>query len=126
MACAECGAELGIVCPACGRENWSGVERCGACGRELDPLGHAFRTVDQSFRIQREELARRSADLRIREEGESRARLELFQEADRRRLRRAAEAAQRAKQRERRIIAAAGIAMAAFLILAVAAAWLAR
>jgi hypothetical protein len=83
----------------------------------LDPLAHAFRTVGASFELQRRELVQKASLLREAAERESQARLELLREADRRRMRRAAEQAQIARRREKRIILAAGIAGAVFLLI---------
>jgi hypothetical protein len=116
-ACAQCGADLTVACPGCGQINWSGAERCGGCARELDSLGHAFRTVGQSFELRREELKNRASGLRIREERESQARLEILRKADRRRLQRSMESTERARRKEKRIIAAVGIAAAVFLVI---------
>jgi hypothetical protein len=115
--CAQCETELTCVCPVCRRVNWSGADRCCQCGGELDPLAHAFRTVGASFELQRRELVQKASLLREAAERESQARLELLREADRRRMRRAAEQAQIARRREKRIILAAGIAGAVFLLI---------
>jgi hypothetical protein len=118
-SCAQCGTDLKAACPGCGRTNWSGAERCSECGRELDPLAHAFRPVSASFEVRRREMLQRASSLREEGERESQARLEVLREADRRRLRRAAERAERARRKEQRIILGAGIAAAFFLILVV-------
>ena len=122
--CAECGTELTTGCPGCGRINWSGTERCTECGRELDPLAHAFRTPSASFELRQEDLRRRSASLRETAEEESRTRLEVLREADRRRIQRATERAEQARKRGQQIILGTGIAVAIFVFLLVLAALL--
>jgi len=113
-ACSQCGEALTVPCPGCRRVNWSGAERCGGCGRELDPLAHAFRPVRASFDRRRQELMENVSLLKEQEERESRARLETLHEADRRRIRRAAEWTARARLRERRITIIAVIATVVF------------
>ncbi|MFN2298007.1 MAG: hypothetical protein ACK2UB_04095, partial [Anaerolineales bacterium] len=125
--CRRCSADVSVQCPGCGRINWAGVDRCAACGRELDVLGHAFRSAERSAHIRRAELLRRIPALKEQEERGSRQRMEPFREADQRRIHRAAERAEKAKQRERRIVQGAGIAVVIlFLLLVLAAVWLSR
>jgi hypothetical protein len=120
--CVRCAADLLVACPGCGRIHWAGAERCSECGRELDSLGHAFRSFNKSFRLRQEESQRILAALREKEERESQFRIEALRSADDVRMRRLSEAAAGAKKRERRIIIGAGIMVAGFLALAVAAA----
>ncbi len=120
-ACSQCGEALTVPCPGCRRINWSGTERCGGCGRELDPLAHAFRPVGASLELRRQDMLQKVSSLRDKEERDSRARLETLHKADRRRMQRSAELAERARLRERRLIIAACIVAAAFLIFTVAA-----
>lgn len=120
-ACLQCGEALTVPCPACRRVNWSGAERCGGCGMELDPLAHAFRPVSASFDRRRQDFLQNVSLLKEKEERESRARLVTLHEADRRRIQRAAESAERARLRERRITILTGIAIAVFAVFAVVA-----
>jgi uncharacterized membrane protein YcjF (UPF0283 family) len=92
----------------------------------LDPLAHAFRTVNASMEVRRQEMLRRASSLREAAERESQARLDLFRETDRMRIRRAAEAAEKARRKERRIILAAGMAAGVFAVIVVLALVLAR
>jgi hypothetical protein len=120
-ACARCAAELSVQCSGCGRTNWTGIERCIGCGRELDSLGHAFRPFGRSVQIRRDDLLRRVPGLREKEESESRQRLEMLRDADRRRLEREAERVEKAELRKHRIILGAGSAVVVFFILVVLA-----
>ncbi len=115
-ACAQCGEDLTASCPGCRLVNWSGAERCAGCGRELDPLAHAFRPVGASFDLRRQEMVRSVSALKENEERESQARLETLHEADRRRRQRAAETAERARLKERRITIIIGIVVLAFAV----------
>jgi hypothetical protein len=114
--CAQCAKELTVPCPGCRMVNWSGAERCGGCGRELDALAHAFRPVSASFELRRQELVQNVSSFREKEERESQARLDTLREADRRRMRRSAELAERARISERRIIIGAVVVIAIFLV----------
>jgi hypothetical protein len=120
-ACSQCGEALTVSCPGCRRINWSGAERCGGCGREMDPLAHAFRPAGASLELRRQDMLQNVASLREKEERDSRARLETLHEADRRRMQRSAEMAERARLRERRMIIITLIVAAFFLVFTVAA-----
>jgi hypothetical protein len=89
----------------------------------MDGLGHAFRPLSKSVEMRREELHQRVSGLRETGERESRQRLDLLRDADRRRLQRSAEAMAKARPRERRIIFAVGAAVAGFLVLVILAAF---
>jgi hypothetical protein len=119
--CARCDTGLTVECPGCGRINWSGAERCDGCQRELDTLGHAFRPIDASVQMRREDFNRRVPVLREQEELKSRQRMEMLRDADRRRMQREAEREAQSKLRERRIIRGVGIAVVAFFIIVVLA-----
>jgi hypothetical protein len=110
-----------VKCFGCGRINWTGIDRCIDCGRELDSLGHAFRPLDRSVQIRRDDQLRRVPGLREKEESESRQRVEILRDADRRRLEREAERVEKAELREHRIILGAGTAVVVFFIIVILA-----
>jgi hypothetical protein len=120
--CVDCSAALTVECPGCRRICWAGADRCAECGRELDPLGHAFRPIGRSDELRRAEHLQRLPGLRDRAERESRDRLEMLAAADRRRAVRNAERAAQAELRQRRIVRGVGIAVLVFLALVLAAA----
>ncbi len=79
-------------------------------------MAHAFRPVSASFDLHRQDLIQNVSSLKEKEERESQARLETLRQADRRRIQRSAEMAERARLRERRMIVGVGVGIAVFLL----------
>ena len=111
----------GRMCPACGAENQEGAERCSNCGEPLSTVarifGHATKPSQPGWLAQ---ARGRAPELKETGLHASNERMQGFLEIDRKREAWQAEQADLQRQRDRKVLTAALIGSAIFLLVVLA------